>query len=456
MNDGNDHNNEYVQYNYSWLQKNRIQKSEITISCLGHYRLSVNNKRVYHGPAFAVLPKVYTDTLNIAPFIHLGENEIEIVCLHIDGINHEYPAYLTSGLLVGGQIQDGILAHNLADNRLWKHTITQTVKPVERIFDAGYKEAYDLTKSEVFSHIPYKIEPKYIILPRPIPLLNYQFAKLNEIAPGIYDLGTFSTGYLRIQSKQIKPCSENIIYGVSLDQTGFPLIYMGQKDSLVFPAKSIDWEQMSRRSGRYIGFKGNCDMNKMKVSFTRVLNNLSLPNAPKSLTAEDKSIFEISLNSLRNNVQDHIEDSVDRERATYLGDALAVSRCLLVESGNEDMVKQTILQFAESQKSNGSFPSMAPSGLDQFIPSYSLQWSELLDLYMVKTNDKQFAKAMWPHLQKLAGWAKDNTSPEGFFTNIHHKKNWWNFLTGHPPRHHLRIKPKISCCTCARWKLQRK
>lgn len=432
MNDGNDHNNEYVQYNYSWVQKNKAQKAEITISCLGHYRLSVNNKRIYHGPVFAVLPKVYADTLNIAPFMRIGDNEIEIICLHIDGIAHEYPNYPTSGLLIGGQIEDGILAHNLADNRLWKYTIMQTVKPTERIFDAGYKEGYDLTKRDTSFQVPINREFTYTVLPRPIPLLKYQQISLKEVSSGVYDLGKFSTGYLKIQTKQSKTCSSDIVYGVSLDRTAFPPIYMGQKDSITLPAKSIDWEQISRRSGRYIGFRGTCDMSKVKISFTKVSNTLSLPQLPKDLTPEDEAIFEMSLNSLGNNVQDHIEDSVDRERATYLGDALSVSRCLLTEKGNENIVRQTILQFAESQNSNGSFSSMAPSGLDQFIPSYSLQWASLLEMYLDRTKDREFTKEMWPHLERVMKWATQNESKSGFFTNMSHAKNWWNFFDWTP------------------------
>lgn len=427
-----DQKNAYVKYQYKWQQKNKVENAEINVSCLGHYRLDLNGKRIYHGPVFGSASKVYFDTVQIGQFIRKGENILSLTCIHIEGITHEHALYPTNGLLIGGSIQDGLFAHTLADNRLWRYSVVKSLKPGERVFEAGYKEKYNLLESENFETVPEKREYNFTLHPRPVSYLQYKNLTVKKLSDGVYDLGRFATGYLTLSSHQLESCKVDLFYGVKLNDNGLPRVYMGQEDEVVFPSKVATFEQVSRRSGKYIGLTGDCDLEKIELTFTEVFYPLSVPEMPKELSELDQKIYQISLNSIRNNVQDHIEDSVDRERATYLGDTLSVSECLLVTPGNENVIKQTIRQFADSQNANGSFPSMAPSGREQFIPSYTLQWPILLDLYLQKTNDKKFAKEMWPHLKLLLSWTERRESPEGFFGNKFKEKNWWHFFDWTP------------------------
>jgi len=422
----------YTKYDYSWTQEQTTSEARAVVSCLGHYKISVNGRRIYHGPSFAVLPQVYYDTLDIASFIRPGDNTIEIICSYIEGVTHEYPQYPSPGLLVGGKIKDSWFSHNLADRRLWQYSAMRTLQPIRRLFNAGWIESYDLTKTENLVGVPSKINPDYLVLPRPLPLLQYANQVVEKISPTVFDLGKFSTGYLKLQTKLQDSCQLELVWGAILDKNGFPVAYMDQVDTILLPAGETNWEQFSRRSGRYVGFRGDCQTDKIEVSFTRVFNDFVQPPKPAGLNQLDEDIFSMSLNSLSNNVQDHFEDSVERERAMYLGDALAVSRCLLAADGNEKLVKQAITQFSQRQNENGSFPSMAPSGSSQSITSYSLQWPVFLEMYLQKTGDKEFAQQMWPHLLKLMRWAEARESDEGLFYNKFQEPEWGGFIDWTP------------------------
>lgn len=431
MDAGSDPIYPYTRFTYKWSQRNKPSKTEISLACLGHYQLSVNGVRVYHGPSFGVKPIVYSDTIDISSYIKQGENHIDIICIFVDGVTHEYPRYPLSAVYIRGSIPDGLWPHTLADQRLWTYELMKEVTPVRRLFNAGYVESYDLTQPQIVTGIPNPPEIKYSVQSRPLPLLQYSLQPVKRISTGVYDLGQFSTGYLNLHLNSKSTCHETITIGVNLNG-GIPVKYMDQQDDVIFPAGETNWEQISRRSGRYIGLSGDCKTDDFTVSFTRVYRQFVEPQAPVKLSDLDRHIFELSLNSLRNGIQDHIEDSVDREKATYLGDALSVSKCLLSVPGNEALIKQSILQYAQRQNHDGSLPSMAPSGNNQFIPGYALQWPTLLGLYLDKTGDKEFALTMWPHLTRLMQWAADHESPEGFFYNKFGEQDWWEFVDWTP------------------------
>jgi len=148
--------------------------------------------------------------------------------------------------------------------------------------------------------------------------------------------------------------------------------------------------------------------------------------------ALDENIFKISLNSLINNVQNHFEDCVEREKAMYVGDAFQVSKCLAV-SGNGGLIKEMIRRFAQRQEENGMIPSMTPANVKQYIPSYSLQWVVWLSWYVKEFNDNNFAMEMKPCLIKLMNWASRRESAlNGLLSNSLGEQDWWDFIDWTP------------------------
>jgi hypothetical protein len=133
------------------------------------------------------------------------------------------------------------------------------------------------------------------------------------------------------------------------------------------------------------------------------------------------------LNTLKNNIQDHFEDSVVRERAMYIGDAREISRCLMIDDKNSDLVKEMIRQFSQAQNEDGYLPAMAPSGNQFIIYDYVFQWVVWLDDYISKTGDLSFAREMWPSVEKIISWSDKNTSSDGLLND-----NWWVFIDWTP------------------------
>lgn len=427
-----DTNISYTSFRYRWKQNYQTSIAKVLISCLGDYQLLVNGKSAYHGPNYAVPPRIYYDQVDIKNNIRTGENEIVVICNYSNKKYHQHATYPSPGFLVGGSIKDGWITRNLADNRLWQTAPNNGWKNGERLSqDAGYSENQDLTRDiEKKWETPQKLDFKeYVLEPRPIPLLVEKVETINELKSGIYDLGRTTVGYLTAIGNLNQDCAVSIAWGDKLVSSQ-KVQGNSQFDIIHFPKGEINWEQFSRRAGRYIQIKSEC-VKDFKLGFRTVGMPFIEPKIPKFSQEIDTQIYRLGINTLRNNVQDHFEDSIVREKAMYVGDAREMSRCLMADGQNGPLVHEMVKQFSQAQNKAGSLPAMAPSGNSVVIFDYVFQWVVWVNDYVQKSKDIVFAKEMWATIEKVMTWAKTYESPRGFVANSS-DTNWWIFIDWSP------------------------
>lgn len=198
-------------FQYRWDQKYPSRSSKIMVSCLGHYQLNLNGEFVYTGPVFSQFPKVYYDEIDISSFIKPGSNDISVACSYEKGILHEHQDFPHPGLIVGGFISDGIFKYTLADHRLWQVDLTREITFTPHNFDALHSE------NILFSGRPEKLKPVKIpndlrLESRPISKLQFITLPLKTLDKGIFDLGFYTLGYLKVVSDQENDCRLNIGY----------------------------------------------------------------------------------------------------------------------------------------------------------------------------------------------------------------------------------------------------
>lgn len=420
----------YTVFEYNWNQKNLSKKAVIKVSCLGRYQLLVNDASVYHGPSFSSLPIIYYDSIEFSKYINQGDNSIKIYCNFINTPVHEYPNYPEPGLLIGGYIEDGIFNYTLSDHNLWRAGGVKGYKNYKKIFDSGYSELIDLTSlNNPFSNSIKKDFPNYLPEVRPLSLLKSEVETLKPKYNNIYDLGRFKVGYITFITNYDSKCISKLKWTVDLSKGKDTESNIDQEDLVTFPKGNYKWQQFSRRAGRYIILESNCK-GSQQLEFESVGRDLEFSKI-NLIDQLDRQILELSKNTLLNNVQDQFEDSVDRERALYIGDGLAFSKCLISYDQNKGLIKETIRQIALSQKEDGSFPSIIHSGKDQFIPVYHFQWIPLLNLYLKMSNDFAFTQEMYPYLVKALEWEEKHKSDLGFIYNKN-QEEWWNFIDWSP------------------------
>lgn len=419
----------YNLFEYRWKQRRETKSATILVSSLGSYRLIVNKEVVYDGPNFGSGSKVYYDEIDIDKYVKMGENNLEIIANFVEEEVHSHEKYPEPALLIGGWIEDGLGYHNLSDSNQWLAGEIKNIKNGDRISaDAGFQTKIDFSNAmiETMMNKAKRLNiDKYSKQANPLLKLKYEEVKLKKDA-NWYDVGRFSTGYIEIEKKTGTECQLKLSWWEDNKESE----YFNQIDEYQMPEGKIKWRSLNRRAGRYIKEDGDCgDM--IEISFWRIKADLIEPKADEKLSEIDKQIYEMCLDTIENNVQNKIEDCVERERAMYVGDAREVSRCLMVDGNNGDYVKEMIRKMADSQRSNGAIPAMAPSGDDMLIPGYSLQWVVWLADYVNKSNDGKFAREMEDVIKRVMDWANKNEDEQSFMERKE-LDNWWNFTDWTP------------------------
>lgn len=382
------------------LKKN--SKAIIKISSLGRYQLIINNKTIYWGPSFGVKKLVYFDEIDISKNLIKGANEIKIITNYINRPIHSYDFYERPGLWVGGYIQADLFSYDLANYRYWRGRELSGWQNGGKIMDSGNQEKFDLTINNKLENVR-PINRDFEVVKRPLPLLQFNDIELNN----------FQIGYVKWTSNFEEKCTVKLYLTVNNNN------YFDQNDEWVIPAGNFEYTQFNRRAGsELIVDKGNCK-GDYKVKTV-------VPKSQIDLIDTGNKIVDISNQTLRNNIQDQFEDCPDREKAMYVGDVLADSKCLISQKNNWQYIRQAINIFGLGQNENGSIPSMVPSGKMQLIPSYSLMWPVLMEMYITQSGDKSVIVENKDRLEKLVKWAENNEDKNGFLINKNNE-GWWMF-----------------------------
>ncbi|KAG4431958.1 hypothetical protein IFR05_012554 [Cadophora sp. M221] len=126
------------------------------ISADTRYKIYVNDKRIAVGPSRSSLMIWYYDTLNIAPYLRKGNNEIKIIVLrYFAGTRAAMPFERTSfpGLTVVGTIGSGAASVDICSSKEWTAQLDESV-----LFPTGLVD-------DVFLHISERISPTTASLP---------------------------------------------------------------------------------------------------------------------------------------------------------------------------------------------------------------------------------------------------------------------------------------------------
>lgn len=417
--------NSITSFSYDWNQKKSPSEAKIRVSCLGHYHLKVNDNTVYYGPVFAKFPKTYYDEIDITSNTKIGVNKIVIDCEFLSVKTHEHEIFNSPGILVGGFIKDGFFAYNLGDYRFWKSSESNIYYTNRLSQDAGFTEIVDLTVNKNFNTSTHKLDQKIETEPRPIDYLKQKVINPSFVN-NFYDLGRIIPGYLKLSVNLKNSCRIDVSYFDSYSD-GRKILLDDQKDIFLLSAGNYSYQQFSRRTGRYIQIvEKDCD-GIITPEFVASSYPLDTYSQDKILDNRDKSIFTITQNSIKNGVQDQIEDSLVRERALYVGDAYSVYQCVPPSNINSKYFKYILTSFADSQLDNGAIPAMAHSANPFIIPDYSIIFGVFLDDYTRSNQDFEFKKKMEPVIKKLISWTEQNVSTEGYLYDKNNQ-NWWTFI----------------------------
>jgi hypothetical protein len=112
------------------------------------------------------------------------------------------------------------------------------------------------------------------------------------------------------------------------------------------------------------------------------------------------------------------------EQLQYAGDTRIQAQVTLFNSGDGRLVRNAIEQLDDSRTSEGATFSRAPSGLQQYIPPFSLWWIGMVHDYWMYQDDEAFVRRMMPGVRAVLGFFASKQKANGSLGRV----PWWNFV----------------------------
>ena len=191
---------------------------------------------------------------------------------------------------------------------------------------------------------------------------------LNKREDLVFDFGEEFVGdcYYKIQGEG----KLTFVYGESLDEA-YSTIEQTSCSWYRLPLFTIDiikekndYKSCGRRGFRYIRIKcedGSVTINSIKVVAEHV--KIKNKNSFEGLSDELKKINDICERTTRLCMQQWLEDGVKRDGMCWISDARLIAICNYALFGGTEIVKNSLLYFAESQQADGIiYPSASVTG----------------------------------------------------------------------------------------------
>ncbi|GAB2775888.1 hypothetical protein GCM10027275_18800 [Rhabdobacter roseus] len=112
------------------------------------------------------------------------------------------------------------------------------------------------------------------------------------------------------------------------------------------------------------------------------------------------------------------------EQLQYIGDTRIQALISLYVSGDDRLVRQSLMHFDESRIPEGLTASRYPHALQQLIPPYSLFHIAMIHDYSMYRDDLPFVRSLYPGVQSILSWYERYVDKNGMLANL----PWWNFV----------------------------
>ncbi|KIO76843.1 hypothetical protein TH53_12625 [Pedobacter lusitanus] len=461
----------------------------IHVTADNRYRLFVNGKPIYSGPAHGDLFNWFYETIDIAAYLKEGKNTIAALVWNMGNIAPVAQVSNQTAFLLQG---DSAAEQMVNTDASWKVEKSKAYTPCsldnrERLKaymvvgpgdqldgrqllwnwetttydDSSWNTAEEITHPEP---VGYGTDNRWTLAPRNIPLFTENLLRfpIMRRATGIKVNQEFLTGKRTLKI----PANQKV--SILLDQkfmtAGYPELMVsggkGSKIKLTY-AEALFNKQGEKGNRNEIDDKeirGNYDVfipdgdnhRKFRPLWIRAYRYLQLDitttDEPLALndiysmktgyplamnaafSSNDPSlqeIWKVGWRTAQLCAGDMYYDTPYYEQLQYTGDSRIQSLISLYTSGDDRLMRKAILDFYHSRTPEGLTQGRYPSNRLQIIPTFSLFWISMIHDYWMHRHDDAFVKQFLPAIHEITEW---------FRGRIDQKKKmlgpltWWNFV----------------------------
>lgn len=209
------------------------------------------------------------------------------------------------------------------------------------------------------------------------------------------------------------------------------------------PGRPETYEPMGRRAFRFVRVALQAGDEPLTLASLRwratsyPLQELGSVRSSDPLTDD---MWRISLNTLRNCMQDTYEDTPYYEQMQYIMDAKSQALFTYAVSGDDRLGRKTIYDFHSSLIPSGMLQSRYPSVSRQVIPGFALYWVQMVYDHYAHFGDAALIRRYLPTIDAVLGWFERLVEEDGLVGYIPEPYwafvDWvesWNETAGAPP-----------------------
>lgn len=451
----------------------------LEIAGRSQYKLFVNSQEVVFGPCRSPRDILFSDTVEIAPYLKTGDNQLLVQVLSYPedpplwdrrqfGPNFLYGDNEGPAIWLSGTLGDKVLS----DPSSWKvwldkgmdfhDTIEVLTGSSETVNGAESRNNPFLWKpqNEQITYIPQIVQPSDFssygerlgrtILPRPVKLLYRREKSFSgwqkQTFPAhtdfsfVLDAGELTTAFFRIRLQNGKGSYVRLTYAESYYQTDEQgRNYKGVRDDTsghiegvydeytVGGLPSAVYEPFRMRTFRFVRISGKtADEPLTIVPQTYIETAYPLDNSKRPVLkdARKEKLYDTAWRTLQLCAHDSYEDCPYYEQLTYACDTRLEILFTYAATEETELPRHAIRLFASSYGISGLTESRFPSRLAQTIPGFSLHFLLMLSDYYRYTGDFGFVRPFLPLAELILNKFLSRRTPEGLLA----PQGYWDYF----------------------------
>ncbi len=390
-------------------------KAELRISADSNYAVYVNGKLADSGqyPDFPHY-KVY-DTLDLTPYVRVGENHLGITVWYYGKSNMGYfpgKAALRYELWQG----ENCLCSSGEETLSRLSPAYQNGRQKNITGQLGFGYGYDFRGEDnwLLGEKPDTFQPSRVVeqeLPlniRPIPkcVIGQPLEAVCVAQDGnhfLFDLGRETVGYLNFSVVSHETQQMTVAYGEHIIDGGVRRKIHNRDFSVDFvlrPGKNEFFNPFRRFGCRYLEVFSEKPMEVSVMTLRPVDYPVQctgkLPSDPLR-----RRIYETSVRTLQLCIHDHYEDTPWREQALYAMDSRNQMLCGYYAFREYRLPRASLHLMSQDRRRDGLLSICVPSNDDLTIPSFSLHYFTEVYEYTRYSGDQTLVREIWPKLQEV-------------------------------------------------------
>ncbi|MBQ7974841.1 MAG: family 78 glycoside hydrolase catalytic domain, partial [Clostridia bacterium] len=442
---------EKLKNNHCYFRKSFIAEKNgnysMNITADDYYKLYINGSFVCQGPASSRYDKYYYNTIDITPYINSGENVIAVHVYYQGHISHAWSS---------GDNRQGLIADVLKDDKPILGTDESWVYDYAREYVdseiTGYETQYlenidfnlavpNWTKLEFddSDYIPAIVDANddhifFDCVPT-VQVYSVYPKEVKKLDAGhlFIDMGKEYTGQIHFVANGEKGqqviirCGEETIEG-SDNQVRYEMRCNCKYEEIcTLSGKEDEFLFYDYKTFRYVEIITDTDCIDADA-IDMIVRHHKFECSGFSITSTDKlieNIWEICANALMISVQEGYLDCPSREKGQYLGDFVVSGLAHLYLTGDRQMYRKALIDFANSCTVCKGMMTVAPGSLMQEIADFSLLYPLAVANYFKYTNDEETVRKLMPVMDGILNHFEQFRRNDGLLEGVVDK---WNLV----------------------------